>query len=94
MTIFHILWGIDLLVALIAIAFFLLGIADGSVSSFNIVLWSGLLAAIAVVVFGARALARREHVVAACLVAAALALPAFLFALFLAIAIGSGVRWN
>ena len=94
MAFYRILWGIDLLIALIAIAFFGIGVADGSVSSFNIALWLGLLAGIAAVVFSARALARRENVVAACIVASALALPAFLFALFLTVAIVSGVRWN
>ena len=94
MTFYRILWGIDLLVGLVAFAFFAIGVADGTVSSFNIVLWLAILAGITAVVFGARALARRENVVAACIVAAALALPAFLFAVFLAVAIVSGVRWN
>jgi ABC-type microcin C transport system permease subunit YejB len=94
MTFYRILWGIDLLVALIALAFFAIGIADGTVSSFNIALWLAILAGISAVVFGARSLARRENVVAACVVAAALALPAFLFALLMTVAIVSGVRWN
>jgi ABC-type microcin C transport system permease subunit YejB len=94
MTFYRILWGIDLLVALVAFAFFAIGIADGTVSSFNIALWLAILAGITAVVVGARTLARRANVVAACIVAAALALPAFLFAVFLAVAMASGVRWN
>ncbi len=34
------------LVAAIAVAFFVIGLVDGSVSSFNITLWLGLLAAV------------------------------------------------
>ncbi len=94
MTFYRLLWGIDLLVALVAFAFFAIGIADGTVSSFSIALWLAILAGISAVVFCTRAFARRENVVAACIVAAALALPAFLFALFMTVAIVSGVRWN
>src|SRR5207247_2608749 len=44
MTFFRIVWGIAIVVALVGVAFFLIGIADGSVSSFNIVLWIAVLA--------------------------------------------------
>jgi multisubunit Na+/H+ antiporter MnhF subunit len=40
------LLGIDLLVALVVLYFFVIGLADGSVSSFNMSLWLGLLAAV------------------------------------------------
>ena len=46
---FWILWGIDAIVGAIAVAFFFIGIADGSVSSFNIALWLVILAALAAV---------------------------------------------
>ncbi len=36
MILFWILWGIDAIVALIAVYFFIVGLSDGSVSSFNI----------------------------------------------------------
>ncbi|MEP6943090.1 MAG: osmoprotectant transporter permease [Betaproteobacteria bacterium] len=94
MIAYRILWGIDVLTALAALGFFLIGVADGSVSSFNITLWLGLLATLAAVLFGARALRARGHTVAASVLAGALAVPALLFALLLALAISSGTRWN
>lgn len=94
MTLFLILWVTDLLTALVAAVFFAIGVADGSVSSSNIALWLGLLLAIAVVVAGARALRNRTQLIAACAVAALLAVPSLLFAFFLAVAIVSGMRWN
>ncbi len=35
MILFWILWGIDFIVALIAVYFFIVGLGDGSVTSFN-----------------------------------------------------------
>ena len=46
------LLGIDLLVALVVVYFLAAGLADGSVSSFNMSLWLGLLAAVAAAVGG------------------------------------------
>ena len=45
MIIFRILWVMAVIVALLGAAFFFIGIADGTVSSFNIVLWAAVLAA-------------------------------------------------
>ena len=39
MTVFRILFGIDTLVAVVALWFFVIGLGDGSVSSFNMLLW-------------------------------------------------------
>ena len=61
---FRIVWGIDVIVALVALLFFVWGINDGSVSSFNMALWVGILAALAIVVFGSRALHLKERRVA------------------------------
>jgi hypothetical protein len=94
MMLFRVLWVIDLLTAAVAAAFFVIGVADGSVSSFNIVLWLALLAGVAIVVIGAKALRKRDQLVAACALAALLAVPALLFVLFFGVAIVSGVRWN
>ena len=44
---FRILCGIDGAIGLLVFGFFLAGLADGSVSSFNIGLWMGLLAGLA-----------------------------------------------
>jgi hypothetical protein len=92
--VFLALWVVDIAVALIVVAFFFIGIADGSVSSFNIVLWIGILAGVALVVFGSRALRARGNAALAIALAAVLAVPALLYGLLLVIAITSGVRWN
>jgi hypothetical protein len=40
---FRILWGFDLLIALVVVFFFFWGLSDGTVSAFNIGLWLVLL---------------------------------------------------
>lgn len=91
---FRILWSIDVLVACVAAWFFVVGIADGSVSSFNFALWLGLLGAVAAVVWGSLALARAGRTRQAIGASVILALPAIGFALILAVATLSGARWN
>jgi hypothetical protein len=91
---FRILWGVCVVAAVIAVAFFFIGIADGSVSSFNIVLWVALLGGLAVVVFGSRALARRGQKLPAVALAAVLAVPTLLFGLMFVVMIVGGVRWQ
>ena len=49
-------WGIDVIVALVFVYFFFVGVADGSVDSFNIVLWLVILCVSAAVVGGSLAL--------------------------------------
>jgi hypothetical protein len=53
---FRILWAIDALITLIVVYFFFVGLADGSVSSFNIGLWSVILLGLACVMVGTIAL--------------------------------------
>ena len=94
MIFFRIVWGVTIAVALIFVAFFFIGLGDGSVSSFNIVLWLGTLAALAAIVVGANALAVRGHTVLATVLAAVPAVPAVLYGLILVVAIATGARWN
>lgn len=51
-VLFRTLCGIDGICALVALYFFMAGLGDGTVSSFNIVLWLGILGGIAVVLGG------------------------------------------
>jgi hypothetical protein len=88
------LWGVDVVAALIALAFFVLGIDDGTVSSFNMMLWIALLAGLAVIVFGSNALQARGQRGLAFILAAVLAVPLLLACLFFALLLVSGVRWN
>jgi hypothetical protein len=91
---FRVLWGVDIVAALIGVAFFFIGLADGTVSSFNMMLWLALLAGLAVVVFGSRALHRNGQRWPALALAGVLAFPALLFALMIVVFVVSGARWN
>jgi len=91
---FRILWGVDVVAALVALAFFFIGIEDGTVSSFNIMLWLALLGGLAVIVFASNAFHVRGQDGLAFILAAVLAVPALLACLFFAFLLVSGVRWN
>jgi len=76
--IFRILWGIDVILGIAAGIVFAIGIGDGSVSSFNIVMWLLLLAVLASIVVGSRALNESGHRALATALAAAAAIPAII----------------
>ena len=58
---FWMLWGVDALIALVFVYFFLVGLGDGSVSSFNIGLWLVTLACLAAVVGGSLVLRANQR---------------------------------
>lgn len=94
MIFFWILWAIDALVTAIVVFFFLAGLMDGTVSSFNGGLWFGILVALAIVIGGSLYLKSISYLTLAKLLLAVLAVPALLFALYFLVAIFSGARWN
>ena len=91
---FWALWIIDALISAIAVFFFLAGLADGSVSSFNIGIWITLLAALAVVVAGSLWLKAVGRPGLGSMLLLVFAVPGVLYALFLLIVIITGPRWN
>jgi hypothetical protein len=91
---FWIFWGIDAVIALVFLIFFVIGLADGSVSSFNIVLWLGILLALGGVLWGGPALRAAGQRGAALAVVLLLAVPGILFALFFLLLIILNPRWN
>lgn len=94
MTFIRLLFAIDAIAAAVLVYFFAVGLGDGSVSSFNIVLWLGTLIALAVILGGGYALnasGRRRSATALLLV---LAIPAALFGLFALSMIALQPRWN
>jgi hypothetical protein len=93
MILFWILWVVDAIVALITLCFFFVGLKDGSVSSFNSGLWTGILIALVVILGGSWYL-RTEHLMLAKSLLAILAIPGILYGLFMLIAIFSGTKWN
>lgn len=94
MTLFWILWGIDALIALIALYFFFIGLADGSVSSFNMGIWSLLLIGLAVIIFGSLWLKSINQLGIAKGLLGILAIPGILYALFILMVIIGKPRWN
>ena len=91
---FWFLWGVDALTALIAVYFFFVGIADGTVSSFNIGIWTVLLLGLGGVVLGSLALRAAGREAWARALVAALAVPAFGVGLFFAVLLVTHPRWN
>ena len=92
MTFFKILWAFDALAAMVIIYFFVVGLADGTVSSRNMALWMGIDAALAIVLLGSIWLQHNQHTALAILLLLVLALPALLFVLYMLLAINQ--KWN
>lgn len=82
------------LALLVALYFFGAGLADGSVSSFNIVLWLALLGGLSGVTGGGWLLDTRGHRGAAVMVLAIVAVPAILAGLAILLMIVLQPRWN
>ena len=94
MTFIRLLFAIDALAAAVILYFFAVGIADGSVSSFNIGLWLGILGALAVILGGGAALNAKGRRKAATALLLVLAIPAALYGLFFLLIIVFQPRWN
>jgi len=91
---FWIPWSIDLVVAVIAVYFFFVGLADGSVSSFNMGLWLVILSALGGIVGGSLALRAAARTRVAIVMVALLAVPSALIGLFYLVLLVAPVRWN
>ena len=91
---FWILWGFDAVVSLVILYFFLAGLADGSVSSFNIGLWLVILLVVGAVMFGSLALRSAGRVGLAVALLLVIALPGLLFVLFFGALILTNPHWN
>ena len=91
---FWILWGIDAVVALVFVYFFVIGLADGSVSSFNMALWLGILSTLGGVLWGSHALRRAGRTRIATALLTILAVPGVLAGLFFLALVIFKPRWN
>jgi hypothetical protein len=94
MLFFRILLAIDTLAALVIVYFFIVGIVDGSVSSFNITLWLGILAIVAAVLGGGWMLNKSGQRAAGNVVLAVLAIPGILFGVFMLVVIIAQPNWH
>jgi len=94
MSIFKILWGIDVIAAGVITWFFIVGLADGSVSSRNIKLWLFLLLAAGSILWISMLLKNHGHDKLAMLTVLILALPAIVYGLFVVLMASNNGRWN
>ena len=91
---FWFLWGFDAIIALVVIYFFFIGLADGSVSSFNMGLWLVILLVLAVLMLGSLWLKSHERIGLAKIFLSFLVVPAMLYLLFMVLMIFGKQRWN
>jgi hypothetical protein len=91
---FRILWGFDLLIALVVVFFFFWGLSDGTVSAFNIGLWLVLLLGVGGVVWGGWKLRAAGRTGLATGLLLILAFPGFMYVLFLLVVLIGRPRWN
>jgi hypothetical protein len=91
---YRILLTVDAIVAAALLYFFFAGLEDGSVSSFNIPLWLGLLGGAAAIIVGAYVLKSKGRLLPANLLLLIPAFPGFMFGLFILAAILLHPRWN
>jgi hypothetical protein len=93
-TAYRILLAIDLLTAGVFAWFFLLGLSDGSVCSFNIGLWLAILLGLAAVIGGGMTLRHRSSPALGAGLLALVGVPALLAGAFFLLLILSNPRWN
>ncbi|MGE3625673.1 MAG: hypothetical protein AB7G34_04790 [Hyphomicrobiales bacterium] len=94
MLLYRVLMGLAAAGATVVVYLFITGLADGSVSSFNMGLWIGLLAAVAAVIGGGGVLRSKGRTGLASLVLAILAVPAALYGVLMLVLILTVDRWN
>jgi nitrogen fixation-related uncharacterized protein len=94
LLIFRTFLAVALAVGAVCVYFFLWGLADGSVSSFNGGLWAILLAGVTAVPAGGCLLHANGHHRTALALLAVLAVPGLLAGLFLLLLIVLQPRWN
>ena len=94
MWLYRILLGIDGIAALVVLYFFFIGLADGSVSSFNAGIWTAMLGGLAAVIGGGIALNAAGRRRIACGLLAILAVPAFLSGLLILALIVLQPNWR
>jgi hypothetical protein len=93
-VLFGLLCGVDGLIAAILVFFFLWGLADGTVSSFNIGLWLSSLFGVAVILVGGIALSSYGQRAVGSAVLAILAFPGLLYGLLLLALIALSPDWK
>ncbi len=91
---FWTLWGVDAVVAAIFTYFFVVGLADGSVSAFNMALWAIILVTLAGLLWGGYTLHSYGRESLAAILLGILAVPSILFGLFFLAVLILNPKWN
>jgi hypothetical protein len=91
---FRLTFAAALAVTVVVFVFFVWGLLDGSVSSFNMSLWLILLAVVTVVPLAGWALRASGKARPAILVLSILAVPGLIYALFLLLLVITGPSWR
>ena len=87
MRLYRVFFLVDVLVCLVITGFFLFGVADGSIGSYNIAMWVPLVAIPAAMLFVGMQLKEKGRTGAATALLAALAIPGLLGAAFVVLMI-------
>ena len=90
---FWLFWGIDALICAIALVFFLLGLTNGSVSSFNAGIWVAIWIALAVLLGGSLWLKAAGRPGLGTLLLLVLAVPALLYGFFILLFAVTKTKW-
>jgi hypothetical protein len=91
---FRTFFAVDVVASAVIVYFFFVGLADGSVSSFNAGLWAAILLGVVAVLFGGWRLGAGGRRGVATALLAVMALPAFAFGLFALLLIVTQPNWN
>jgi hypothetical protein len=91
---FWIPWGIAAVVTSVVVYFFLVGLADGSISFFNAGLWTLLLVGTLAVTAGSLILKNSGRPGLGALLSLVLALPGLLAGIFMLLILITQPRWN
>jgi hypothetical protein len=94
MILYRILLVIDALMAAILLFFFIAGLQDGSVSSFNIKIWLAMLGGVGLILWAGLHFGARRQYLPAGAILATLALPGLAVALFLLALLGVDTNWH
>lgn len=94
MNFFWILWGFDALITLVVLYLFFAGLIDGSVSSYNALIWAILLLVVGAIMLGSLWLKSVDQMLLAKIFLWLLATPGILTILYALMILIAKPRWN
>ena len=91
---FRILLVFDLVICAAALIFFVIGLADGSITSFNVSIWLAIITVIAALLGGGVWLRRNGYPGLGYGLLLVLAGPGLIYGLFLVLSLVTDTKWN